>query len=74
MKDLESESLSYTIVEEFLLDLKEKFKGKGNKTVKVAELKKIKQEGKTMEKFVQEFKRVARGSKYEERPLVKKFK
>jgi len=42
--------------------------------VKVAELKKIKQEGKAMEKFVQEFKRAARGSKYEERLLVKKFK
>ncbi len=39
MKDLESESLSHTIVEEFLLDLKEKFKGKGNKTVKGGRVK-----------------------------------
>jgi len=27
-----------------------------------------------MEKFVQEFKRVARGSGYKERPLVEEFK
>ena len=27
-----------------------------------------------MEEFVQEFRRAARGSKYEGRPLVKKFK
>jgi len=37
MKDLESRSLSYTIVGEFLLNLKEKF-GKGDDiTIKVAE-------------------------------------
>jgi len=74
MKDLESGSLSYTIVGEFLLDLKKKFKEEGNKTVKMAELKKIEQEGKTIDEFVQEFKRAARGSKYKESPLVKKFK
>ena len=41
MEDLESRNLSYTIVEEFLLDLKEEFGGGDNKTMKVAELKKI---------------------------------
>jgi len=33
--------------------------------VKAAELKKLEQEGKTMKKFVQKFKRAARGSEYE---------
>ena len=42
--------------------------------VKVAELKKIEQEGRIMEEFVQEFKRAARGSGYEGRPLVEEFK
>jgi len=37
-------------------------------------LKKLEQEGRTMEEFVQEFKRAARGSGYERRLLVEKFK
>jgi len=41
MKNLESESLSYTIVGEFLLDLKKEFGDGDNKTAKIAELKKI---------------------------------
>jgi len=41
---------------------------------KAAELRKIEQGGRTMEEFVQEFKRVARGSRYEGRPLVEEFK
>ena len=42
--------------------------------VKVAELRKMEQEGKTMKEFVQEFKRAAIGSRYKERPLVEEFK
>jgi len=40
----------------------------------MAELRKMEQRGKTMEEYVQEFKRTARGSKYEGRPLVEEFK
>ena len=42
--------------------------------VKAAELRKLEQRGKTMEEFVQEFKRAARGSGYKGRPLVEEFK
>jgi len=42
--------------------------------VKAAELRKLEQGGKLMEEFVQEFKRTARGSGYEGRPLVEEFK
>ena len=42
--------------------------------VKVAELKRLEQEGKTIEEFIQEFRRAVRGSGYEERPLVEEFK
>ena len=42
--------------------------------VKVTELKKIEQGERTMEEFVQDFKRTARGSGYEGRPLVEEFK
>jgi len=39
-------------VGEFLLDLKEEFSREDNKIIKVAELKKVKQENRTMKKFV----------------------
>ncbi len=42
--------------------------------LKIAELKKIEQGGRIMEEFVQDFKRVARGSGYEGRPLMEEFK
>ena len=41
MEDLESRSLSYIIVEEFLVDLKEEFGRGDNEVIKVAELKKV---------------------------------
>jgi len=44
--------LKYKTVGEFLADIKKEFRGGERKTVKVAELKIIEQEGKTMEKFV----------------------
>ena len=74
MENLKRRLLNYKTVEEFLVDLKKEFGGGDNKIVKVAELKKVKQEGKIMKKLVQEFRRVARGSGYKRRPLVKEFK
>ena len=40
----------------------------------IAELRELKQGSKTIEEFVQEFRRAARESRYEERPLVEEFK
>jgi len=40
----------------------------------VAELKKIEQRERTVEKFIQEFRRAVRGSSYERRVLVEEFK
>ena len=59
---------------EFLVEIKREFGREKEESVKATELKKIKQRGKTMKEFVQEFKRVARGSRYEGRPLIEKFK
>ena len=42
--------------------------------VKAVELRKLEQGGRIMEEFIQEFKRAARGSGYEGRPLVEEFK
>ena len=74
LEELEVGEVKYKLVEEFLLSLKKEFGGGEEESVKAAELRKLEQEGRTMEEFVQEFKRVARGSGYEERPLVEEFK
>jgi len=41
---------------------------------KIEQLRTIEQEGRTCDKYVQEFKKVARGSGYEGRPLIEEFK
>ena len=60
IEKLESGKIEYEIAED--------------EAVKAAELRKIEQGGKTMEEFVQKFKRVARGSGYKRRLLMEKFK
>ena len=74
MDELESGEVEYESVEEFLTCLKKEFGGGEKESVKAAELRKLEQGGKTMEEFVQEFKRAARGSGYKGRPLVEEFK
>jgi len=64
LEDLEVGILEYKTASEFLADLKKEF-GRGNKkVVKVAELRRLEQEEKTIKEFVQEFRRAVRGSKY----------
>jgi len=41
---------------------------------KIEQLRTIKQEGRTCDKYVQEFKKITRRSGYEERPLIEEFK
>ena len=74
MEELEAVELEYESVEEFLTSLKKEFERGEKELVKAAELRKLEQGGKTMEEFVQEFKRAARGSGYEGRPLVEELK
>jgi len=74
MEELESGEVEYETVEEFFTNLRKEFGGGEEESVKAAELRKLEQGGRTMEEFVQEFKRVARGSRYEGRPLVEEFK
>ena len=74
LEELEEGELEYKSVGEFLAAIKKKF-GRGKEvSVKVAELKRLEQKGRTIEEFVQEFRRVARGSGYEGRLLVEEFK
>ncbi len=71
---LESRNLSYVTVRKFLSDLKEEFDRGDNETMKVAELKKVEQESKTIEEFMQEFRRAIRESRHKKRLLIKEFK
>jgi len=57
-----------------LADIRKEFRKGDKESVKVAELKRLEQGKKIMEEFVQEFRRAARRSRYEERPLVEEFK
>ena len=68
------EELEFELVGEFLAKIKKEFRTEEEESVKTAELRKLEQEGRTMEEFVQEFKRTVRGSGYKERLLVEEFK
>ena len=74
MEDLEEGEVEYELVEEFFTILRKEFGGEEEESVKAAELRKLEQGGKTMEEFVQEFKRAARGSGYKGWPLIEEFK
>ena len=58
--------MEYETAGEFLADLRKEFGGEEEEMVKAAELRRLEQGGKTMEEFVQEFRKVARESGYEE--------
>ena len=74
MDEIEAGEVEFESVEEFFTSLKKEFGGGEEESVKAAELRKLEQGGKTMEEFVQEFKRAARGSGYKGRLLVEEFK
>jgi len=74
MEELESGEIEYEIAEEFFTSLRKEFGGGEEELVKAVELRRMEQGGKTIEEYVQEFKRTVRGSGYEGRPLIKEFK
>jgi len=74
MEELEAGEIEYETVKEFLTVLKKEFGREEEESVKVAKLRMLEQGGRTMEEFIQEFKRVVRGSRYEGRALIEEFK
>ena len=64
LENLEGRLLEYETVREFLADIKKEFRGGNEELVKIAELQRLEQGNKTMEEFVQEFRRAVRGSRY----------
>ena len=74
LEDLEVGEVEYELAGEFLMEIKKEFGGGDEESVKVVELKRMEQGGWNIEEFVQNFKRVARGSGYEEQSLIEEFK
>ena len=63
--------ISRTWVNKRILFRTKEFGERNKKLVKVAELKRMEQRGEMIEKFVQEFKRATRDSKYEKKSINK---
>ena len=57
-----------------MTNLKKKFGSVDNETMKIAKLKKVEQESRIIEEFVQKFRKAVRVSRYKERLLIEKFK
>ena len=74
LEDLEGGLLEYENIGEFLADIRKEVNEGDEELVKVAELRRLEQGGKTMKEFIQEFRRAAKGSGYEEKLLVEEFK
>jgi len=62
------------IVEELFTKIRQEFGEFDEESRKVDKLRVLEQGGKTVNKYVQEFRRAARGSSYEGRALVEEFK
>jgi len=73
IEELKSGEIEYETAEEFFTNLRKEFGGGEEESVKAAELRRMEQGGKTMEEYMQEFKRTARGSGYEGRPLIEEL-
>ena len=65
LEDLKTREVEYKSVEEFLTEIKKEFGGGDKESVKMVELKRIEQGERSMKEYVQDFKRVVRGSRYE---------
>jgi len=61
-------------VEQLFTKIRNDFGETSEEERKIEQLRTIEQGGRTCDEYVQEFKKVARGSGYEGRPLVKEFK
>jgi len=61
-------------VEQLFTKMRNNFGETSEEERKIEQLRTIEQRGKTYDEYVQEFKKVTRGSSYEGRPLIEEFK
>jgi len=62
------------LAEQLFTKIRNDFGETSEEKKKIEQLRTIEQGGRTCNKYVQEFKKVARGSGYERRPLIEEFK
>ena len=60
--------------EELFTKIRNEFRKTTEEERKIEQLRTIEQEGRSCDKYVQEFKKIARGNDYERKPLIKEFK
>ena len=61
-------------VEQLFTKMRNNFGETSEEKRKIEQLRTIEQRGKTYDEYMQEFKKVTRGSSYERRPLIEEFK
>ena len=74
MDELAKGELEVETVEQLFTKIRNDFGETSEKERKIEQLRTIKQGGRTCDEYVQEFKKIARGSGYERRPLIEEFK
>jgi len=62
------------LVEQLFTKIRDDFRETSEEERKIEQLRMIEQGGRTCDEYMQEFKKIARGSSYERRPLIKEFK
>jgi len=74
LDELAKGELEIESVEQLFAKIRNDFREISEEERKIEQLRTIKQGGRTCNEYVQEFKKVARGSGYEGRPFIKEFK
>ena len=74
LDELAKGELEVNTVEKLFTKIRNDFGETSEEERKIEQLRTIEQGGRTCDEYVQEFKKVARESGYEERPLIEEFK
>ena len=74
MDELAKRESEMEIAEQLFSKIRNDFGEISEEERKIEQLRTIEQGNRTCDEYIQEFKKVARGSGYEERPLIKEFK
>ena len=74
LNELAKEESEVESVEQLFTKIRNDFGETSEEERKIEQLRTIEQRGRTYDKYMQEFKKVARGSSYERRPLIEEFK
>ena len=74
MDELAKGESEVELAEQLFAKIRNDFGETSEEERKIEQLKTIEQKGRTCNEYVQEFKKIARGSGYEGRPLIEEFK